>query len=350
MKNEKGCSRYFPRSSPSSTSSSLVALAATPCRRLPVNDGEGCRDDGREGKSVPLQEANVPRKGDRRMFFSAAAASALTLLGTSGGAAANAFDKIYPVELAAPSDEEVVDERRKRIQRVLDYEEYRREKQPLSSSSSVSGKALGTFVWASALWFLTGSRSNPLVTPLANVVYDEEKEGWLKDRNEGLFSDLPLPLYALLAVAFLGVGFGLDAISTILADYDHGVSLQLAGVSLISGGALEIGRLASGEKGQTREESNRDTQLETEFREFAENRLKFGGNCHRSEVVSAFRRYYAKYRQADHPEYGLSDIEIERLLRNWSSTLGRRVEMSSAGFYSGLQINSDADAFKTVVR
>jgi len=135
------------------------------------------------------------------------------------------------------------------------------------------------------------------------------------------------------------------------AERDVDANLQLAGVTLISGGALELGRIASGEKKETREESDRSTRLEEEFATFASDRLKPGGNCHRSEVVRAFRRYYAKYRRADidDQEYAISDVEIERLLRNWSSSsssTGGAVERSAAGFYSGVQINKDADVFK----
>ena len=83
--------------------------------------------------------------------------------------------------------------------------------------------------------------------------------------------------------------------------------------------------------------------LESEFVEFADKRLRTGGSCHRNEVVAAFRRYYAKYRQADNPSYPLADLEIEQLLRAWSRSRG--VEMTNAGFYYGIKINKDADVF-----
>ena len=119
-------------------------------------------------------------------------------------------------------------------------------------------------------------------------------------------------------------------------------SLQLAGVLLIGAGALDIGRIASGEKKQTRNDFDRDTMLEEEFNDFALQRLKPGGNCHRSEVVQAFRRFHAKYRQADNPDYPLNDLEIEQLLRQWNEKYGG-AQRSSAGFYNGIQINVDAD-------
>ena len=205
-------------------------------------------------------------------------------------------------------------------------------------------KPFSSLLWGAALWLLSGSRSNPVATPLANALYNEKEEKWLQDRNDGLFADLPLPLLLVLAVVFTAVGFGADSLIVALADGDRNISLQLAGVSLISGASLELGRIASGEKAPTRDEADRDDQLAAEFAEFAERRLVPGGNCHRTEVVRAFRRYFAKYRQADSEEYPLTDLEIERLLKSWTAS-SPNVEMTSGGFYYGLSINKDADVF-----
>jgi hypothetical protein len=102
----------------------------------------------------------------------------------------------------------------------------------------------------------------------------------------------------------------------------------------------------SGEKGLTRDENDREVQLEQEFDEFATQRLKAGGNCHRSDIVKSFRRYFAKYRQADGEQYPLTDREIEMLLKRWNQQKNMgKAEMSSSGFYYGIQINTDADVF-----
>ena len=131
----------------------------------------------------------------------------------------------------------------------------------------------------------------------------------------------------------------------VLAEGSANVSLLSAGVCLISGASLELGRLASGEKGPTRQEFDRSSQLRHEFEDFAASRLKVGGNCHRNDVVRAFRRYYAKYRQEESVEYPLTNLEIERLLRDWNRSRGGIAEMSSAGFYNGVSINDQADVF-----
>lgn len=107
----------------------------------------------------------------------------------------------------------------------------------------------------------------------------------------------------------------------------------------------EVGRLAAKEKAPTREEYERDVLLYQEFEEFAAKRLVVGrGSCHRSDVISAFRRYNPKYRSADNEQYPLADIEIERILRVWNRQFGSKSEMSSAGFFSGIVVDDAAKA------
>jgi len=253
---------------------------------------------------------------------------------------ANAYyAKDYPEELV--SVDGVLDGRSRRKERVMAQEAERTAAVTLGPNY----KPFSAFLWGSALWFLSGSRSNPVVTPLANALYDEGEEEWLEDRNEGLFADLPLPFLVVLGLVFAAIGWGVDEIMVSLADGDRNISLQLAGVSLIAGASLELGRVASGEKAPTRDEAERNGRLWREFNEFADNRLAPGGNCHRSDVVGAFRRYFAKYRRSDSEEFPLSDIEIERLLKVWACVSHANIETTSSGFYYGIQINKDADAF-----
>lgn len=285
------------------------------------------------GNSKSALDATRPDHNIRRRFIGSLIGTVVVSTGISNDV--NAFDRqAYPIELYAAdasSRDPLLDKKDEIVKR----------NQP--KSEGLGGRLVRGAVWSSALWFLSGSRSNPLVTPLANLLYNDDDEEWLKDRNDGLFAGVPSTFLVVLAVVFGIVGLGVDQVTSLLADNDTDVSLQLAGVSLIGGCSLELGRVASGEKKQTREESDRSSLLEAEFQEFAEQRLTSGGNCHRNEVVRAFRRYFAKYRQIDSEQYPLSDLEIEQLLRNYGRQNG--LEMSSAGFYNGIQINSDADIF-----
>lgn len=287
-------------------------------------------------KKDESNEHHQTRMGRRSLLQSSTLliASAVTITTASP---AQAYQKIFPGELKAADG--IMDERQLKLKFIRQQEAKKKRSlipEPLSAPT-------GALLWGAALWLLGGSRSNPIVTPVANVFYNAEQESWLKDRNDGLFADLPSPLLGIVMVIFVGIGFGADRLLTFLADGNHNASLQLAGVTLISAGALELGRIASGEKKMTREETDRGMGLEEEFAEFASKRLKRGGNCHRNEVVGAFRRYYAKYRQPDNPDYPVSDLEIEQLLRAWGRSQG--LKMTTAGFYYGVKINRDADVF-----
>lgn len=277
---------------------------------------------------------------------------------------AAAFDYTYPIELTSPptdmsetssnslsklQQERLTNQRSKVLatQNELSND-------PLGivssfSSSTYDGLLLvtGISLWTLALWFLSGSRSNPLVNPVANLLYDQDDPNnqWLRDRNSGYFSEYPPQLTLVLGIIFVLFGILVDRSVYFLSDGEGSIPVELGGVSAISGAFWEVGRLASGEKSFTKEESDREVLLLEEFEQFAEKRLILRSNAsvHRSEVVKAFRRYNPKYRTAMNEEYPLSDVEIERIVRGWARRRG--VEMSSAGFFGGVGIDSDADAF-----
>lgn len=289
-----------------------------------------------------VKDDDVPSPVLSRRMALVTALTTVTALSSSTAPARAYYDKNYPQELESDEEGALQDGRARRKTQVMAQEAERTAAVTLGPLY----KPASALFWGTALWLLSGSRSNPVATPLANVLYNAEQEKWLQDRNDGLFAALPLPFLFVLALVFCAFGYGADTLIVALADGDRNISLQLAGVSLISGASLELGRIASGEKAPTRDEADRDGQLIEEFAEFAQNRLVAGGNCHRNDVVRAFRRYFAKYRQADSEEYPLTDLEIERLLKRWTKTTSpNEVEMTSAGFIYGLSINKDADVF-----
>jgi hypothetical protein len=304
-------------------------------------DSQVGNDEHPESKN-PLKTLDYGSMHRRKALASVSASITAALLVSSLDlTAANAYDKNgFPMELYAADEE--VDGKQRKVDKVYEAEFEFAQVSPLAIGPM--SEPLGSFLWGSALWFLSGSRSTPIATPLANLVYDEKDTPWLKDRNDGLFADFPFPMYVLLAAVFVVAGFGLDSLVTTLGEGDRSISLQLAGVTLIAGGSYDLGRIANGEKKPTRDESDRDSQLQQEFVDFADSRLKFGGNCHRVDVIRAFRRYYAKYRQSDNPDYPLTDLELEQILRSWAAPLNG-VDMSSAGFYTGIQVNDQADVF-----
>jgi len=297
---------------------------------------------------------------ERRAFLSgmlATTAATIAVSTTTSADPANAYEQAYPLELqstpigeyetSANSLSKLKEERMSSKRAKIAAAKSELRSNPLGFNTQNFGVTIaGAATWALALWFAAGSRSNPLATPLANVLYDPKEETWLRDRNDGYFAELPLGFTAILSAVFVFLGVLLDRVVYFLADGDAEASLQLAGVSAIGGAFWEVGRLAAKEKAPTREEYDREALLYSEFDEFATKRLTVGrGSCHRSDVISAFRRYNPKYRVADNEQYPLADIEIERILKVWNRERGSRSEMSSAGFFSGISVDDAADAF-----
>jgi hypothetical protein len=285
---------------------------------------------------------------ERRVFIAGLFASTAAY-GMLNPQPANAFEKAYPVNLDFQNDDSTINLESIRQARIaVQKSQAKQTKSELLTQPLLVRKkedAIASVVWAGALWLLSGSRSNPLVKPLANILYDENTEegAWVKDRNEGLFAPFPVVFTLVMGVVFCILGFVTDRGLLILSEGDSSVVLQLAGVSLIGGASLELGRIASGEKMITREDFMRDKMLADEFNEFAAKRLLVGqgGSIHRSEVITSFRRYFAKYR-VENDQYPLTDLEIERLLRTWNKMEGNEEGISSAGFLKGVKINDQA--------
>ena len=334
----------------------------TRCRQFPSKGSNDLRADilsksrinnDYEDYTGPALGVEEQQLSSRRQALASLAKTSLGVatiaaLGSSKPQAANALDRTFPDELTDLDPKMVEISKTSRLnsqQRGVVAQQEAQRRQTLQTYN-LKDDGLPSVVWGGALWFLTGSRSNPLITPLGNVLYDAEKEEWLKDRNNGLFAPPPIELLALSGFIFVWLGVLTEFIVLQLTGGDVNISLQLAGVTILNGFFLEIGRIAAGDKQDTKEENDRALQLQEEFQEFADKRLQAGGNCHRNDVIKAFRRYFAKYRQKDSEEYPLTDLEIERLLKSWNKVENfGRAEMTSSGFYYGIQINSDADVF-----
>jgi len=282
----------------------------------------------------------------RRIFLASMLATTLITPTVAAG-----YDKAYPVNLDFDNGDSSVNLQSLREERISAKKaEVKKTKADLRSSQPFAFRnkkdIIGSAVWGGALWLLSGSRSNPLVKPIANALYDENtrKGAWVKDRNEGFFAPFPAAFKILIGFIFFLLGILTDRSLLLLAEGESNVVLQLAGVSLIGGASLELGRIASGEKQPTREEGERDQLLVSEFEEFASKKLIAGqgGSVHKSEVINSFRRFFAKYR-VENDKYPLVDLEIERLLRRWAKMQGNAEGMSSAGFMKDIQLNTEAE-------
>ncbi len=316
---------------------------------MALQEEEEAEEEGEVSSSSSSSSPSMIQ--ERRLFMAAllATSSSSTLL-LHPPQPSNAFEKAYPVNLDFDNDDSTINLQSIRQERIATQKSQAKEtkNELLSRPLLLRNKedVISTVVWSGALWFLLGSRNNPLIPPMANALYDESTESgrWVKDRNEGLFTPLPLVFSIILGAVFLLLGYITDRSLLLLAEGDSSVVLQLSGVALIGGASLELGRIASGEKMITRDDAEREMMLEEEFREFASKRLIVGGagsSVHRSEVITAFRRYFAKYR-VENDEYPLTDLEIERLLRTWNKREGNEEGLTSAGFLKGVKINDQA--------
>jgi len=183
----------------SPTSNSVQSSTQRTVRAFATNRSEGV-DSDEEDTFGPKD-----RIGSRRMLLASSLAlvTSAALVEESGPSRAQAYDRTFPGELNASDAEQDDGERWRRSDATVNMPKRR----SVFSKSPFFSKALGTMLWSGSLWLLSGSRSNPLVTPLANVLYDGESESWLKDRNDGLFSRIPAPLVALVALLFVAAGY-----------------------------------------------------------------------------------------------------------------------------------------------
>ncbi len=170
-------------------------------------------------------------------------------LAASNVSPAAAFDRSFPDELSDVDESNqlgaLIGKRSNVQQRKQQAEESKKQLDRNLETFSPKKDLLPSATWALALFFASGSRSNPLATPLANLLYDPKENQWLEERNKGLFSAPPVEFLALLGVVFLLLG-GLTEYTLLqLSSGDSVVCGQLAGVALINGGFFEIGRIAS---------------------------------------------------------------------------------------------------------
>ncbi len=64
---------------------------------------------------------------------------------------------------------------------------------------------------------------------------------------------------------------------------------------------------------------------------WADSRLQRGGRCHESEVFSAFRKAFGRYRS----EEAVPDNVLRDMVRSWAP---RGVERTPGGFWKGISL------------
>lgn len=161
-----------------------------------------------------------------------------------------------------------------------------------------------------------------------------------RDSAAGFAADAPLPLEAATWALFLVLGFLTEnACVAALGSSTTYVAAWAASI-VLAASVYEVGRGSPG----TRDEVAAEDSLAAAFEDFAESRFEFAGAAATNtiEIVRAFRRATAKYRNAEGS--GVSDVEIERLAKKWWRR--RQGAVTSSGFLKGIKLKTEADIFR----
>ncbi|GMH56795.1 hypothetical protein TrRE_jg10474 [Triparma retinervis] len=200
---------------------------------------------------------------------------------------------------------------------------------------------LSSLLFGANIYLFSSSRDSPLLTLLGGLFYGP-REPWVSDRLDGLFSPPPPLMLAFFFSLTAFLGLLTDRAVLLATGGDADAALQLAGVSVIGAGLLELARVDGGEKSISREEEEAARLRREEFEEFAGERMAVGGgerSCHKRDVVRSFRRYYSKYRVET--EDGVTDRDIEGLFVEWNKIKGTGKPPTKAGFVKGVVVKED---------
>jgi hypothetical protein len=215
---------------------------------------------------------------------------------------------------------------------------------PLEGTDIVASVLLGVALWLGPDFALApaglvssdGIRPGFALEGLAgNIITPDDQ--WLRDRREKLAAAAPPLVRAVVFVPFVAGGLLLNRLLLVALE-DQSFVLSLGVISCFGGGLLELIR----EPRPTRAERDRKAALEAEFVAFSAARLERGGRCHESEIVSAFRQFYPRYRRRDmgRTDDGISvaDKDIGALVRSWNARMGRPGERSTSGYWKGISV------------
>jgi len=222
---------------------------------------------------------------------------------------------------------------------------------PLLDLNWGAGDILGAVLWSVSLWFVTPIQvlllffgfveterpSDLLIRFLSRTNKEEEAkemETAVDDPENGL--SVQRGKYAnVKALAYLltvAQGAGIALVFNLLLD-DSTWSVATGLGTLMAAGVYEVGRPRRLDVEEARE-------LESQwvdFNQFADENLLKTGQCHESDIFSAFRKSHPAYRR---PEV-LSDLRLRDMVRNWHSGSSR----TGTGFIKGVSLAPKRDPF-----
>ena len=215
---------------------------------------------------------------------------------------------------------------------------------PLETSDAVAALFLGVAVLFGPDFFLApaGLVSDKGIRPgfelekaFGSLITPNDQ--WLRDRREGLAGNAPLTVRFPVFVICIFGGLMLDRLLLVALESSSFV-ISAAICAAFGASLLEVIRKPL----QTREERELSVKLNDEFLIFSAERLAVGGRCHESEIVSAFREYFPRYRRSDMSRttdgVSVPDDQIGDLVRMWNRSMGGPGERTPRGFWKGISL------------
>eukprot|EP00873_Tetraselmis_striata_P034627 jgi/Tetstr1/454891/TSEL_041755.t1 len=201
-----------------------------------------------------------------------------------------------------------------------------------------AGDVFGGLLWSFSLWFTSPWQ---LLLLFLGAIETERPSDWLIEKFGRIIGqpvdavDYSAPTGIRLAAAGVCIltGFSIAAVCELgLGDATWAVSTGIG--SILVSGIYEAGRpqRLSPEEAVALEEQWQD------FAGFAEDRLLRKGRCHESEVFSAFRKSFARYRDPS----VVPDPVLRDMVRNWHPGAQR----TGSGFYKNVSLREVADPFQ----
>lgn len=198
-----------------------------------------------------------------------------------------------------------------------------------------AGDVAGGLLWSFSLWFCSPWQ---LLLLFLGAIETERPSDWLIQKFgrmtgqpvEAVDYSAPLGLRLAAGGVCIVTGFSIAAICEVgLGDATWAVSTGIG--SILVSGIYEAGR----PQRLNPEEAMKFEEQWQDFAQFADQRLLRKGRCHESEVFTAFRKSFARYRD---PAV-VPDPVLRDMVRNWFPAAQR----TGSGYYKNVSLTEVAD-------
>eukprot|EP00877_Chromochloris_zofingiensis_P010405 jgi/Chrzof1/5618/Cz16g09050.t1 len=206
-----------------------------------------------------------------------------------------------------------------------------------ASSGPGAGDVAAGALWSVAYWFASPLQ---LLLLFLGKIDTERPSDWIiniigraaKLRVKDV--DYVAPVWVQASAASICIAGGIVTAAVLDLSLGDSIWALSSGIgACIAAAVYEVGR----PRRLSREEAVTLEAQWQDFAGFADKRLQRGGRCHESEIFSAFRRDFARYRSAE----ALPDTVLRDMVRNWYPD----VERTRTGYYKNVSLRAYVDAF-----